>query len=134
MGVSGRGRNKCKGLGRSVLEMLRKLQVFHRVKKGMSRDQVTFKRDKRNKRVGAVGPDLTWHLVWNRKRVGTSQPSPWIPVSRHWSLPFFSPQSGPSMQLRKEPHYPSLGRKILRITAIVEGCIMAPKDVHAPGT
>lgn len=37
--------------------MLRKLQVSHRVKTGMSRDQVTFKRDERNKRAGAVGPE-----------------------------------------------------------------------------
>lgn len=91
MGVSGRGKNKCKGPGKSVLEMLRKLQVSHRVKIGMSRAQVAFKRDERNKRVAAVGPGLTWHLVWNRKRMGTTQPYPWIPVSRHWSLPFSSP-------------------------------------------
>lgn len=126
MGVSDGENSTCKGPGRTVLGMFRKLQVSSGIKAGLSGAQEASDRDGSHKRVGAEGSGLTGHLVWRRKMVGTAQPSPRCQCQGSGLCPSLVP-SAPVHAIGKGPGHPTLGRRIWTIPLSWEAVNWSPE-------
>lgn len=130
MGVSGRGAACAKALGRSGLEMFRKLLVVSGAKAGLSPRPRALLREMRatgGREQRGTGSNLAFGM--EEEEDGVS-PALWLD-SCIKVLPCAPlPLPCPSTKSGRGPGCPSLGRSILTITTIVGGCMVDPKDAH----